>query len=780
MDVPIVYSGEGDHLPLAGHPTPRPTHLPETAVRSPRPRPRTRTPRRLRTALAVATVVASVGACTSDRADGPGSDGAFPRFELASALQPFNACSDLLDYLHAEATKRVTAYGLPGLGGGVFFGGARDVMETAAPATTAAAMGGFDESTKVAQSVSAAETSGSGGGGFSTTNTVEAGVDEPDIVKTDGKLLVTVVGNQVHVLDVTGAEPVLRSTLDVPGYPSQLLLSGTRLLVLGMAVEEPMPQGGGAVGKIMPVYGTQRGAIIEVDLADPAAPKVVRQLQVDGMVNTARVVGGVARVVVQSTPDGLDFVQPSGPNAEQRAKDMNAEIVRESTIGDWLPSYRLLDAAGKELGSGQLSECNQISRPPTFHGFSTTSVLTLDLGKGLEPTKAAAVLADGQRVYASKDNLYLAIGRWEDPAMPVGGDEPATTVANTSLAPDGSSTTAIHQFSTPAGEAATYVATGEVQGQLMNDFSMSEHNGVLRVATTDGSPWAMPMTESGEGGPTSQSRVTVLRRDGSSLGQVGLVDGLGKGEQIYGVRFVGDVGYVVTFRQTDPLYVVDLSTPESPKVTGELKILGYSAYLHDLGNGRLLGVGQDATEQGRRLGAQVSLFDVSNPAAPTRIAQYTLPNGWTNAEGDYKAFLWWAPTGLVMLPMQTFDPTSGVPFSGAIGLTVDDATITELARVSHPAFSPCDDQPGIEPLPAPATTLAPAAPDSSSSSAGAASAPSMGIAPGYNPDCASLPGYTPMIMRSVVVGSSVFTVSERGVMASDLTTLSQAAWVPFG
>src|SRR5262249_27258747 len=130
------------------------------------------------------------------------------------------------------------------------------------------------------------------------------------------------------------------------------------------------------------------------------------------------------------------------------------------------------------------------------------------------------------------------------------------------------------------------------------------------------------------------------------LHEVGHVGGLGKGERIYGVRFVGPAGYVVTFRQTDPLYVVDLRDPATPRVAGELKINGYSAYLHPAGNGRLIGVGRSADDKGRATGMQVSLFDVADPTRPARIAQYVLPGGYTEAEYDPHAFLYWQPTGL--------------------------------------------------------------------------------------------------------------------------------------
>ena len=158
-------------------------------------------------------------------------------------------------------------------------------------------------------------------------------------------------------------------------------------------------------------------------------------------------------------------------------------------------------------------------------------------------------------------------------------------------------------------------------GSLLNQFSLSEHEGILRAATTVGF------------GPDAESRVTTLERRDGRLVKRGDVGGLGRGERIYAVRFIGDVGYVVTFRQVDPLYTIDLADPDRPRVLGELKIPGYSAYLHPVGDDLLLGVGQDATDQGRLQGLQISLFDVSDLARPARLQQLRLGERWSSVRG---------------------------------------------------------------------------------------------------------------------------------------------------
>jgi hypothetical protein len=308
--------------------------------------------------------------------------------------------------------------------------------------------------------------------------------------------------------------------------------------------------------------------------------------------------------------------------------------------------------------------------------------------------------------------------------------------------------------------------SGHVDGWLLNQFAMDEHDGNLRVATTTGDPWA-------EGASESESHVVVLSETEGGLAQVGTVSGLGRGESIYSVRFVGDVGYVVTFEQTDPLYTIDLSDPAAPRMVGELEMLGYSAYLHPIGDGRLIGVGQDATAEGRTLGTQVAMFDVSDPGAPTRVAQATLPNASSAAEGDHRAFLWWPDSNLVAIPVSSYDEATGQPFEGLVGYRIDAGagTITEIGRITHPGEpldigGPIPIEPGsgagspgrvgpTEPVPEPADDLADVDVD---------------IAPEIYP--------TP-ILRALVIGDRIWTASTAGLASSDLATFGSTSFLPF-
>ena len=310
--------------------------------------------------------------------------------------------------------------------------------------------------------------------------------------------------------------------------------------------------------------------------------------------------------------------------------------------------------------------------------------------------------------------MYVATQNWKTWAFLAGTEEKE---------PDGP-VTEIHKFDISDPRTTEYLASGSVDGYLLNQFAMDEHEGVLRVASTT-TPWGWGS------GPDSESRVTILGQEGDGLVEVGRVVGLGETEQIYSVRFLGDVGYVVTFRQTDPLYTIDLSNPRAPKLVGELKIPGYSAYLHPLGEGLLMGVGQDATEEGQVLGSQVSVFDVSDPTDPVRLDTFTLSEGSNSeVEYDHHAFLYW--DGLAIIPIQQYwwqeDKEGG--FVGAVALRLDaDGDLTDLGTITHPGGDDWD--------------------------------------------------WQAQIRRSVVIGDSVYTVSSKGIMKSRLADMSELAWLDF-
>ena len=560
------------------------------------------------------------------------------------------------------------------------------------------------------------EDSAGGSSDFSTTNVQEAGVDEPDFVKTDGDVVFVASGGTLFAVAARG-EPRLLGQLELaPGYGHELLLRGDRLLVLqsGGDVVFPVAQPAQepAVSPGFAPYPYEPKALLsEIDVSDPADMRLLRTLETDGAIAAARLTGSVARIVVNTVPQ---------PYMDAMARPATARASARRRGGRrWLPRAVVRNARTGKRRRRALVSCRRVAHTTVYSGMGMLTVLTLSLDGGLEVLDSDALMSDAQTVYASKRRLFVATQRWK-PHDP-GADEPPRT------------RTAIHGFEIGGGQTG-YVGSGEVPGYLLSQWAMSEREGVLRVASTDLPAWW------GDRGEESQSFVTTLGERDGRLAQLGQVGGLGRGERIFAVRFIDDVGYVVTFRQIDPLYTVDVSDPAAPRVLGELKILGYSAYLHPAGEGRLIGVGQDASEEGRTQGAQISLFDVSDPAAPARLHQRLIaPNASSEAEWDHHAFLWWAPKDLAVLPVSIYEPWSEgddqpsqykPPWMGAIGFGVESAGITERGRVSHPT--------------------------------------------------SEQQYWMGQVRRSLVVGDRLFTVSDLGVKASDLDTLADSAWVPFG
>lgn len=653
---------------------------------------------RARLALLVGAVLLFTS-CVSEGGGGP--------VVLDARLVSFTSCDDVLSYVKEHGLERVTAWGLPGQYWGFFardgVAVAEDAMAGAEAAPAAAPVPGVD---------------------YSETNIQTAGVDEPDIVKTDGQKLLALAQGTLFVMDVTGTSPQLVGSLPLRDlWVRDLVMVGDRALLLGETGGDVIPR------PLMPDVvnggGGPISALVEVDLSDPANPVIARRLLVDGRYLSARLIDGIARVVVSSYPTGLEFTTPQGPGlrAEREALGRNREIVEASTIENWVPYFVLEDGGGQTLAEGTLLDCGSARHPEEFGGFGMLTVLTLDLTQGLDGSvaqRSVGVLSDGETVYASSDSLYVATQRWVD----WWGLEQLAATERAEITEG--HVTQIHRFDITGTDRAEYRSSGEVPGWLLNQFSMDEYAGHLRVASTD----APPFWDTQE----SESMVTVLAEREGRLVQTGRVAGLGEGERIFAVRFMGERGYVVTFRQVDPLYVVDLSDPTAPAVTGELKIRGYSAYLHPLADDLLLGVGQDATEQGAIKGTQLSLFDVSDPSSPRRISQVQIGEGSSEAEWDHHAFLYWEPEGLVVVPLNVYrwneDAQRDESFFGAQAVRVRDGELSLLERLNHQDGGTTTDW-------------------------------------GYG------------IRRSLVIGDLLYTVSEAGVEAADLTTLEDVAWIDF-
>ncbi|MGX1615435.1 beta-propeller domain-containing protein [Micromonospora chalcea] len=628
----------------------------------------------------------ALGGCTASPSADPQPTGR-PVPAGGLRLVAFDSCDEALRQIRAAARAAVGPWGL---------GPGDDLLRFSAEAAAGAAKAAGPASTP----------------DFSGTNVHEAGVDEPDLVKTDGRRIVTYGRGVLSVVDAATRRQTGRLALDpaaerFSGQDGDLLLHGDRALVLlraGTVPKSAVPGRRPAPG----VVGQAR--LVLVDLA--AAPRVVGEYWIDGRMVDARQVGATARIVI-SSGHRLEFPQPSGKRTDAQRIAANRAVIDKATLDDWLPRYEVRDSV-RTVGSGRVG-CDRVSRPAGFSAASMLTVLSFDLAApALGAGDPVTVFADGDTVYSNGQRLYIATDqRWR-----------TWRAASPAARDDG---TEIYQFDTAAG-TPRYVAAGSVPGWLINQYALSEWDGHLRVATTTGDRWGR--------GNASQSGVYVLRADGPTLKRVGAVTGLGKGERIYAVRFIGGTGYVVTFRETDPLYGVDLRDPAKPRVTGELKINGYSAYLHPAGDGRLIGVGQDATDRGRVTGTQVSLFDVADPARPTRIAQHHVAGGWSEAEHDPHAFLYWPPERLMVIPVRQPgvdtdrpDGTKRPPSGGVLALRLGDKGFTVAGAVDHPGS----------------------------------------LADG---------GEWAPIHRSLMIDGVLWTVSDAGLKATALAGMTSLAWVP--
>jgi hypothetical protein len=486
---------------------------------------------------------------------------------------------------------------------------------------------------------------------FSGTNTQELDVDEPDVIKTDGRRVFAVTDQTLRVIDPAGG---VTGTLALDGFDHRLLLRGDRVLVVASKGASPETM----VGRpIAPDVAPQQSVTIVTEIDVSGAPKVMRTMEVPGRFIDARQNGATARLVIDAVPDPI--IPTQGESLGKAVGDAN--------LGRFLGRTVLKSNLSGKTFKRNLAPCQAVTHPAKFSGLDVLAILTVDLDRGMYSLDRDGVMAGAQVVYGSAGSLYVASHRY------VRGLEQGSAV------PQGVRTE-IHRFDISDASKTVYKATGTVPGFILNNYALSEYDGDLRVASTEAPPWITGNI------PPSASRVTVLRQDGAKLVQVGAVGGLGQGERIYAVRFMGERGYIVTFRQVDPLYTLDLSDPTAPKVAGELKIPGYSAYLHPVGENLLLGVGRDGA------GVKASLFDVSNMAAPREVTALGLGAGSTAVESEPHAFLFWAPKNLVVMPLQTYDGST-TPFLGAVGVKVSPTALTEVGRVTHHSQARGDDAP---------------------------------------------------------------------------------------
>lgn len=466
--------------------------------------------------------------------------------------------------------------------------------------------------------------SSSGATSYSTTNVQEQGVDEADLMKTDGNWIYSLSGNAVVVTDAwpekgeTLADMEQVAVVEIDGYASGLYLYGEMVVVESVVYDEASPRSGAR-----PEAGGSgpRTLLTLIDVRDPASPSVLREVYATGVLVESRRIDNLLYLVTYQ-----DIRVTEGADNARQAKRM----VREAASKDWLPvlSDNRFDGSSWATSEDSACACTDVWASEREGGTWLVTALSFDLDDPTATPSGSAVVGEAETVYASTEAIYVASNETTEGPFPNIDD---------------SLQTILHKFRIGEGRAKPeYVASAKILGTLEDRFGLSERDGVLRAATTE-------FTEE------SSSLITTLAEQDGQFVQLDSEGGLGAGEQIFATRFVDDMGYVVTFEQIDPLYTIDLSDPYDIQVAGELKVEGFSDYLHPMQEGYLLAVGLNEDWQ-----LQVSLFDVRDKYNPVRVDEHSFDSWGSESMYESHAFNWFAPQGALVIPADGEDGQPGL------------------------------------------------------------------------------------------------------------------------
>lgn len=462
------------------------------------------------------------------------------------------------------------------------------------------------------------EGKGVGATDYSTTNVQVAGVDEADFVKNDGKYIYIQSGDTLSIVDVFPPQTgKIVTEMPVEGSVSELFLSGDRLVVFSDTYGEHWYTPKGTVVPV-PDYSQSTHAVI-YDISDRSHPREVRVIAAPGTYENARMIG-----------DYVYFLTNDYPSYENpRIPVIYDGDVAIETSSVWCPPFPMNEYQMHTLTSFPVS------------------------GAG-EPQAESFLLGSSNTLYVSLDNVYIAYEKQQPrygwnlaEESPAGGSEPDQE-------------SIVHRFAIHNGDI-TYKATGTVPGYLLNQFSLDENRGNLRVATTV-SDWSSNAKQ--------YSNVYVMDPD---LKTIGRLEHLAPDEKIYAARFMGDLLYLVTFKQTDPLFVIDLSNPYQPGILGELKIPGYSDYLHPYDETHIIGIGKDTKENewGGIIptGVKIALFDVSDVNNPRLVESLVIGEKGSDSAvlSDHRAFLLDKERNIMVIPIRevTHVPVEGSKYEGS-------------------------------------------------------------------------------------------------------------------
>jgi len=440
----------------------------------------------------------------------------------------------------------------------------------------------------------------------STTNVQVEGVDEADIVKNDGKYIYLVAKNKVIIClayPPSESKILSKSSLEPNSTVSELYIGPDRLAAIGTKYSEENHSG----LTFLKIWNTD----------DKSNPRVLREVEVEGSYSTSRKIGDFIYLVLNSYPDYAIYEK------------------EDIDCGDIVPKYR--DTVGDNPAGDfrRLSKCKEIGRLDKDSFSMFLSIVAVSLEDSDKATAKQVIAGSGENVYASVSNLYVVSTEY-DPEVPFPLNIPEIADEKTT----------IHKFALDK-EAINYSGSASVPGTVLNQFSMDEHEKYFRIATTRGHVF--------QEDSNATNNIYVLD---DKLQIVGKIENIAPGERIYSARFMGDRGYLVTFKKVDPFFTLDLKDPENPKVMGELKIPGYSDYLHPYDENHIIGIGKNTEEAEEGdfawyQGLKMALFDVSDFANPKEVYKVEIGDRGTDSYvlQDHKAFLFDKERNLLVIPV---------------------------------------------------------------------------------------------------------------------------------
>ncbi len=481
---------------------------------------------------------------------------------------------------------------------------------------------------------------------YSGTNVQVKGVDEADIVKTDGSYIYYVAGNQLNILKPDGANTKLISSTSLSGedswwgYNSEMFLLGNRLMIITQSFNTVWIND--ANGNYQ--TNTDQTSAVIYDISNPVKPVQVVSLGQSGYYVSSRMIGDYVYLVtsqyiynpVKGTP--ITYIPSTFEGAESK----------------------LLMPTDLYVG-------------PNPQNAAYSVIGSINLKSGANFSSAKAVFGGTSELYANGEHMLLAFSRYSEDVLPIAPDKDGKNVQITR----GSASTDLVLLGLNEGQI-TKLAEGNVPGNLLNQFSMDEYKDAIRIVTNVNTWEQRIFTDGVDTYEYDSTSANALYTLDLSLAILGKIENLAKDEFVKSVRFDGDIGYFVTFRQTDPLFAVDLSNPAKPRVLDALKIPGFSEYLHVFKQNLLLGIGYAADENtGAMQGVKLSMFDTTDKTNVKEVTTEKVDASWTVVGSNHKAILVDAEKNLIAFPavsnyyIYRYTADKGFELAARVNMTAD-------------------------------------------------------------------------------------------------------------